>query len=75
MNRTPIESSMIRDVGYDLETQTLEIGFNSGTVYQYFDVERETFDGLMQAPSAGQYFLDAIEPFYTSIQIQQTRRR
>ena len=70
MNRTPIESSMINDVGYDPETQTLEIGFNSGTVYQYIDVEREAFDGLMKAPSAGQYFLNDIEPFYTCIQVR-----
>jgi len=34
MKRAPIESSMIHDVGYDPETQTLEIGFNSGTYYQ-----------------------------------------
>jgi hypothetical protein len=70
MKRTPIESSMIDDVGYDPETQTLEIGFNSGTVYQYFEVERETFDDLMKAPSAGQYFLNNIEPTYTCIQVR-----
>ena len=66
---------MIYDVGYDPETQTLEIGFNSGKVYQYFDVEREKYDGLMQAPSAGQYFLNNIEPFYACVQVRQTRRR
>jgi hypothetical protein len=75
MKRTPIESSMIHDVGYDPETKTLEIGFNSGTVYQYFDVEKEDFDGLMKVPSAGQCFLNDIEPFYACIQVRQTRRR
>ncbi|TXG80454.1 MAG: KTSC domain-containing protein [Thermomicrobiales bacterium] len=39
MKRTPVDSSMMYDVGYDPETMTLEIGYNSGTVYQYFDAE------------------------------------
>ena len=66
---------MIHDVGYDLETRTLEIGFNSGTVYQYFDVEPEAFDALMSASSKGRYFLDEIEPFYAYAPVRQTRRR
>lgn len=72
MKRTPVESSTIYDVGYDPETQTLEIGFNSGKVYQYFDVEREVFDGLLNASSKGRYFLDEIEPYYV---YSKTRRR
>lgn len=75
MKRTPIESSMIRDAGYDSETQTLEIGFNSGLVYQYFEVEQNVFDGLLTAASAGRYFLDNIEPYYAYAQLPQSRRR
>lgn len=75
MNRTPIESSMIYDVGYDPQTQTLEIGFNCGTVYQYVDLEQEIFDGLMTASAADRFFLDNIEPFDAYTQICQSRRR
>ena len=75
MHRTPIESSMIRDAGYDPETETLEIGFNSGKVYQYFEVEQDDFDGLMSASSAGRFFLDTIEPFYVYTQVRESRRR
>jgi hypothetical protein len=53
----------------------LEIGFNSGTVYQYFDVEQEAFDALMNASSKGRHFLDQIEPFYVYTEVPQTRRR
>ncbi len=66
---------MIHDIGYDPETATLEIGFNSGTVYQYFDVESEAFDALMNASSKGRHFLDEVEPFYAYARVQQTRRR
>jgi hypothetical protein len=75
MKRTPAEPSMLRDIGYDRETETLEIGFNSGTVYQYFDIGQEAFDALMHAPSKGRYFLDEIEPFYEYTEVRQTPRR
>ncbi len=30
MQRIPVVSSMIRDIGYDPQAETLEIGFQSG---------------------------------------------
>ena len=41
MQMTTVESSMIYKVGYDPETQTLEVIFNSGETYQYYDVPME----------------------------------
>lgn len=75
MKRTPVESSMIYDIGYDPETETLEIGFNSGTVYQYYDVEQDVFDDFMKADSKGRYFLNNVEPFYSYARVQRSRRR
>jgi hypothetical protein len=75
MKPTPVESSMNPDVGYDSETETLEIGFNCGTVYQYFDLEPEAYEALMQAGSNGRHVLDNIEPFYAYDKVRQTRRR
>lgn len=75
MKRTPVESSMIQDIGYDPETETLEIGFNSGTVYQYFEVEQETYDAFMKADSKGRYFLDSVEPFYVYGKVGRSRRQ
>jgi len=34
----------------------LEIEFNTGRVYQYFDVPQSEYDGLMAADSHGSYF-------------------
>jgi hypothetical protein len=56
MKRVPVSSSNIASVGYDDKTHTLEVEFHSGHVYQYFDVPRTIFDGLLSAGSVGQYF-------------------
>ncbi|ELZ06184.1 hypothetical protein C482_00140 [Natrialba chahannaoensis JCM 10990] len=55
MDRTPVSSSNLRSVGYDPESQTLEIAFNSGGVYQYYDVPESVYRGLMNAASHGKY--------------------
>ncbi len=54
--RTPVSSSAIRSVGYDEPRHTLEIEFNNGDVYEYFDVPEHVFNGLMNADSHGRYF-------------------
>jgi hypothetical protein len=56
MNRQPVSSSSVTSVGYDSSTSTLEIEFNSGSIYQYLNVPSSVHSGLMNAPSHGQYF-------------------
>jgi hypothetical protein len=56
MNRQAVNSSNLASVGYDAQTQTLEIEFNHGGVYQYYNVPKSIYDGLMNASSHGQYF-------------------
>lgn len=62
--RTPVASSSIRSVGYDETDRTLEIAFQSGGVYQYFDVSRETYEGLLGARSHGGYFHENVRGQY-----------
>lgn len=38
MNRKSVTSSNIASIGYDETSETLEIEFKNGGVYQYFDV-------------------------------------
>lgn len=64
MNRQKVESSNIASVGYDSQTSTLEIEFHSGATYQYFDVPRKEFVGLLNAPSVGKYFLQHVKGAY-----------
>lgn len=53
--REPVGSSTISSVGYDSVSETLEIEFQSGSVYQYYNVSQHTYDEFMAAQSKGQY--------------------
>ncbi len=61
MVRTAVSSTNISSIGYDEESFSLEIEFNNGSVYQYFDVPPEVYRDLMAAGSYGQYFAKNIK--------------
>jgi hypothetical protein len=48
-----MESSVIRAVGY---TRVLEIEFQDGRVYQYFDVDEAVYQAFLASDSKGRYF-------------------
>lgn len=56
MERIPVTSSMMRFVGYDSNSQTLEIEFNSGGVYNYLGVSQGDHDAMMSSDSKGKFF-------------------
>ena len=56
MERQPVISSNIKSVGYDEDTETLEVEFKKGALYQYDSVPAEVHQSLMSAPSVGKYF-------------------
>ncbi|MGQ4659260.1 KTSC domain-containing protein [Lysobacter sp. F6437] len=56
MRRRRVESEALRSVGYDGKRQVLEIEFQSGELYRYFDVPASVHAGLMEAQSHGEYF-------------------
>jgi len=74
-NLTIVESSMIHAVGYDPETKTLEVVFNSGKVYCYEKVPPKVYEELMAAESKGQYMRGNIIDFYPYYQLRGSRRR
>ena len=53
---TPVTSTAINSVGYDANSHILEIEFTSHEVYQYLNVPQAVANGLISAPSKGQYF-------------------
>lgn len=61
IKRLPITSSNIASVGYDKETQILEIEFHHGAIYQYFDVPEMIHEELMSSPSQSAYFMNEIK--------------
>ena len=70
MRRTPVSSSNLASVGYDAASQTLEIEFNHGGIYRYFDVPKGEYQALMSASSHGSYFVHEIKDSYSYDQIR-----
>ncbi|MBS5796434.1 MAG: KTSC domain-containing protein [Dysgonomonas mossii] len=64
MNRQAVTSSNIASIGYDASSQTLEVEFLNGSVYQYFDVPQHIYNGIMSADSHGQYLAQNIKGVY-----------
>ena len=69
MERTPVTSTNIRAIGYDADSQTLEIEFNKGPVYQYSGVPPGEHEGLMAADSKGTYFNTNIKNRYSFVKL------
>ena len=56
MERQSVNSSNIASIGYDESSNILEVEFNHGGIYQYFDVPQHEHQALMNADSKGKYF-------------------
>jgi len=54
--RTFVISSFIASVGYNPLNCQLELEFQSGSVYTYFNIPPTTYTALMNAESKGHYF-------------------
>ena len=67
MRRKTVSSSMIASVGYAAKTRVLEIEFLSGRIYQYFEVDRDTYGALLKASSIGTYFNAYIRDEYSFV--------
>ena len=70
MQRKSVNSSTIRSVGYEPNSQTLEIEFTSGSIYQYSQVSPEIHRKLMAAPTIGSFFKNNIEDEFTAKRIR-----
>jgi len=51
MKLQPVESSMIKAVGYDETSSTLEVLFDSGKTYLYSEVPKDVNSELMDSDS------------------------
>lgn len=70
MDRERVSSSNITSIGYDSSTQTLEIEFHEGEVYQYYGVPENIHDELMSASSHGIYHNVNIRKSYSYTRVQ-----
>jgi hypothetical protein len=69
MQRTSVNTGILSSVGYDSATQTLEIEFSGGDVYQYHSVPFAIYGGLMKATSHEDYFRVSIIDSYSSTKV------
>lgn len=64
MKRVNVSSSNLATVGYDESSFTLEITFHNGGVYEYYNVPKTTYSGLVSAASHGSFFHRHIKDVY-----------
>ena len=67
---TPVQSSNVASVGYDISTQTLFVQFLNGNIYIYKGVPKFEFENLKTAPSVGSYLNRNIKNVYPYERIQ-----
>jgi len=65
----------MRSFGYNGAKEVLEVEFQSGAVYQYFDVPPAIHNQLAKAESKGRYFNSAIRDTYQCLQVNRKQRR
>lgn len=64
MERQAVKSSSIKSIGYNEASQTLEVEFANGGVYQHSGVGPETYQTLITAPSIGKAYQQLIRGLY-----------
>jgi KTSC domain-containing protein len=64
MRRKSVDSSAISSVGYDERSSMLEVEFEGGAVYDYFDVPPKVYKDLLKAPSKGRFVSRRIRDRY-----------
>ena len=67
---TPVSSSQIAAIGYNVETATLTIQFKrKGSVYEYSEVPEIIYANMLNADSVGKYFHEHIKGHYAYRQL------
>lgn len=64
MQRYAAASSNIASIGHDAATETLEVEFLSGAIYQYYNVPENMYDKLMRESSKGRFLHTYIKNAY-----------
>ena len=64
MERVPVQSSNVAEVGYDQDALVMEVLFHNGSVYQYVDVPQMLFQEMLQSDSIGGFLNEHIKGSY-----------
>ena len=69
MERTPVSSSNISAIGYDVDSEVLVVEFTNGAVYSYSGVPPGEHEGFMSADSKGKYLHANIKNRYSFVKL------
>lgn len=69
MNLTAVASTTLATIAYDDVQGLLRVAFRSGAVYEYFGVPATVHQALLEAPSKGIYFNQAIRGQFSFVRI------
>jgi hypothetical protein len=71
IDRTPVQSSNIKSVGYDFGTEVLQVEFKNGGVFNYHDVSISAYTAMMEADSIGSHFHNNIKNGYVCRKVDE----
>lgn len=61
MKRENVNSSVLKSVGYNKRTTTLEAELLNNALYEYYKVPRQEYIDFIKAPSLGEYYNKVIK--------------
>lgn len=64
MERYSVASSNVASMGYDEDTETLEVEFLNGSIYQYYGVPQNMYQQFVRAGSKGRFLSTYIKNAY-----------
>jgi hypothetical protein len=73
MNRIKVKSETLLSVGYEPDSEVLELEFTGGAVYEYHHVQPYLYMGLMHSNSKTDYFDKHIRDRYEFQKIKENK--
>lgn len=67
MERSIIQSDELNSVGYDQNSNTLEIEFENGIINQYLEVPESLYNDFMDSDLKAEFFKDNIANIYSYV--------
>lgn len=71
MKRESVDSSLVKEAGYDAFQGVLEVKFADGDVYRYYLVPLRVFEELRASESPGRYFVANIKDVFRAEQVME----
>lgn len=72
MTRTKVTSETLKSVGYEPDSERLELEFSGGDVYEYEKVQPYLYMGLMDTSAKESYFEKYIKDKYKFAKVKIT---